>query len=96
MFYSAKNSSHKVKLVSEKRGNITSIAVHAARGMVVTGHEYGEITVWRDMDKFLQTLSAAWATGSEAKGSSVQPTKTTLHWHAHAGIKRSVVCSLCI
>ncbi len=58
--------------------------------MLVTGHEYGEITVWRDVNKYL-VASAEGASGNHHS----QVTKTTLHWHAHAGECDVCFVSLC-
>lgn len=86
--YSANHSGQKIILPSDKRGNITCVAVNQARGIIVTGHEYGELTVWRDMPAFIANFNAAASSsataGATAEGSKLQPTKTTFHWHAHA------------
>eukprot|EP00596_Hydrurales_sp_CCMP1899_P000374 CAMPEP_0119046284 /NCGR_PEP_ID=MMETSP1177-20130426/45607_1 /TAXON_ID=2985 /ORGANISM="Ochromonas sp, Strain CCMP1899" /LENGTH=937 /DNA_ID=CAMNT_0007019219 /DNA_START=394 /DNA_END=3207 /DNA_ORIENTATION=- len=61
-------------------GQITCLATQENTGLLVTGHEHGEIAVWHDL--------IAWIQASKGKGKAqsvdvAHPVCTTLHWHAH-------------
>jgi NET1-associated nuclear protein 1 (U3 small nucleolar RNA-associated protein 17) len=57
-------------------GNITCVTVCSQRGIVVTGHDFGMICVWHNMDKLIRSMA-------NSKVDKITAKCTTLHWHAH-------------
>ena len=53
-------------------GSITSLTANSEKGIIVTGHNHGEIVIWHDLPAFI----------SQSSGKA-SPTCTILHWHAH-------------
>lgn len=60
-------------VVSELKGYITCIVADTTKGIVVTGHSNGEITIWYNM------LSSFFDNKSKEKNF----VNTIMHWHAH-------------
>lgn len=38
-------------------GNITCLATHDEKGLLITGHEYGEISIWHDIPHWMQSAT---------------------------------------
>jgi len=66
--------------ITNSTGAITCVAASQTTGVIVTGHEKGEICVWHDVP---QWVKAAAALGDNMENLPA-PVFTTLHWHAHA------------
>lgn len=49
-------------------------------GLLVTGHEHGEIAVWHDVIAWIQASSKG---KGKAQTDVAHPVCSTLHWHAH-------------
>ena len=68
--------------ISSSTGLITCVTACQATGVIVTGHEKGEISVWHNIPQWVRSYVAL---GKELDANNLQPPVfTLLHWHAHA------------
>jgi hypothetical protein len=51
----------------------------------VTGHESGEMVIWHDVKRWLDTSIRQKLASKAADKPVPPPAFTTMHWHAHAG-----------
>lgn len=98
VFFISTKTRHGPKFLS-KSGNVTCLASHEEKGLLITGHEHGEISMWHDIPHWMQGAVAFSSSSSSRKKKKKQkgevngdddtsvlqpPVMTTLHWHAHA------------
>jgi len=69
---------------STPSGAITCVAANSEKGLVVTGHERGEMLIWHNLPSWLRASASASASASGAGAGVAPPVTTSLHWHAHA------------
>ena len=69
-------------------GPPTCVVADGRGGVLITGHDHGEIVVWHDLPAWVQGQTQGQdkdTQGQGRKGSGGKPpATTTLHWHAHA------------
>ncbi len=80
MSYSLHTRQHGPKITTNT-GSITCITTCQATGVVITGHEKGEITVWHNMPQWIRSNALV---DNDESASYDPPVSTIWHWHAHA------------